>query len=100
MLIPCRSATVRARTDVSLWTVDRDTFNQVLKSSKRVRSIFDEFASDVDGGERLMTLHDFIASLSKASPSKEKRALLQRLFSIVDKDRSGRIRSCPFGCVI
>ncbi|XP_037074646.1 cAMP-dependent protein kinase type I regulatory subunit-like [Pollicipes pollicipes] len=49
-----RAATVRARTDVKLWAIDRDTYRRILMGSTiRKRKMYDEFLSKVSILENL-----------------------------------------------
>ena len=56
-----RAATVRARTDVKLWGIDRDSYRRILMGSTiRKRKMYEEFLSRVSIlGELLHFLYQF-----------------------------------------
>lgn len=44
-----RAATVKAKTDVKLWAIDRDTYRRILMGSTiRKRKLYEEFLSKVN----------------------------------------------------
>jgi len=44
-----RAATIRAKTDCLLYSLDRDTFNNIVKdSAQKKRDVYDEFLSKIE----------------------------------------------------
>ena len=94
-----RSASVIADGKVSTWEVNKDNFVLALRSSPRMRMLFDRHASvDGFGNERLMSKRDFVRALEVAAPpGSSGSGVLGKLFDIyAKKDATGQSTAIKF----
>lgn len=81
-----RSASVIADGKVSTWEVNKENFVLALRSSPRMRILFDRHASQGSGNDRLMSKRDFIRAMEDTSPSGHgSNGVLGNLFDIYSK---------------
>jgi Ca2+-binding EF-hand superfamily protein len=81
-----RSASVIADDKVSTWEVSKDNFVLALRSSPRMRMLFDRHSSQGSGGERLMSKRDFVRAMEDTSPSVgSSHGVLGNLFDVYSK---------------
>jgi solute carrier family 25 aspartate/glutamate transporter 12/13 len=78
-----RSASVIADGKVTTWEVNKDNFILALRSSPRMRMLFDRHSSVGSGNERVMSKPDFIRAMQDTSPSgSSSSGVLGNLFDI------------------
>jgi solute carrier family 25 aspartate/glutamate transporter 12/13 len=81
-----RSASVIADGKVSTWEVNKDNFILALRSSPRMRMLFDHHSSMGTGNERFMSKRDFIRAMEDTSFSGAgSTGVLSKLFDIYSK---------------
>eukprot|EP01114_Cavostelium_apophysatum_P014760 TRINITY_DN3906_c0_g1_i1.p1 TRINITY_DN3906_c0_g1~~TRINITY_DN3906_c0_g1_i1.p1 ORF type:complete len:866 (+),score=176.39 TRINITY_DN3906_c0_g1_i1:102-2699(+) len=85
-----RSASVKAKTKVTCWVIDRETFTEVvLPSSVQLKAAFENYASVRDGGRVLMTDKDFFRSMNLPGHEPHDEQRYRYLFEIADQSRRG-----------
>lgn len=98
ILFTKRSASVKAKTKVRCWCIDRDTFVQaVLPRSQRLIKVFEKYSSTTGSdGQKRMTHSDFLASMNMLDVEDDSQSKYRYLFEIADKDNSGTLNFAEF----
>eukprot|EP01117_Protostelium_nocturnum_P013703 TRINITY_DN5141_c0_g1_i1.p1 TRINITY_DN5141_c0_g1~~TRINITY_DN5141_c0_g1_i1.p1 ORF type:complete len:863 (-),score=251.43 TRINITY_DN5141_c0_g1_i1:62-2650(-) len=93
-----RSASVKAKSKVRVWCIDRDTFVKVvLPQSSRLRTVYESYATLPDpkgNGAMLMTHQDLLSSMNMLDVEEESK--FKYLFEMADKDKSGTLDFTEF----